>query len=309
MAKRPKDNDDFDGPWKEALQVYLPFFLTFFFSDIHADVDWDRGYQSLDKEFQQIARRAKVGKCLADKLFKVWLKDGGERWLLIHIEIQGEYEEGFAQRMFDYNVAARQLYNQTVVSLAVLCDERRAWRPTTFSYGQWGCKMELTFRMAKVLDYVEDTVALEKSDNPFAAVVLAHWQTRQTRQDPLTRQQWKLRVVKGLYQRNWTKEDIRQLFRLIDWMMALPEPFEKAFNEDFFEYQKEKNMPYISTSERVGFRKGVVKGKEEGLRQGLLKAISETLDARFGRAGHKFLAKVQAITKPAELLKFIRFLS
>src|SRR4051794_26392863 len=116
MAKRPRIIDEFDSPWKEALQAYLPDFLVFFFADIHADIDWSRGYQSLDKEFQKIARRAKVGKRLADKLFKVWLKDGSEHWLLIHVEIQGDYETDFPARMFDYNAAARQLYNKDVVS-------------------------------------------------------------------------------------------------------------------------------------------------------------------------------------------------
>ena len=74
MAKRMPTNEDFDSPWKDALQLYLPSFLDFFFADIHADIDWSRRYESLDKEFQKIARRAKVGKRIADQLFKVWPK-------------------------------------------------------------------------------------------------------------------------------------------------------------------------------------------------------------------------------------------
>ena len=108
---------------------------AFFFADIHADIDWARAYQSLDKEFQQIIRRAKVGKGLADKLFKVWLRGGEERWLLIHVEVQGERETEFPRRIFDYDVAIRRLYNKTVVSLAVLCDDDPAWLPTTFEDG------------------------------------------------------------------------------------------------------------------------------------------------------------------------------
>src|SRR5262245_34319532 len=192
MAKRRQAPDDFDSPWKDALQIYLPAFLAFFFSDIHADIDWDRDYEALDKEFQQIVRHAKVGKRLADKLFKVWLRDGGERWLLIHVEIQGEPEEEFPERMFNYNVAARQLYNQTVVSLALLCDDRPEWRPTSFAYGHWGCKTELTFRAAKLLDHTQDLEALERSSNPLSAVVLAHTQALRTRGEPAARQLEKL---------------------------------------------------------------------------------------------------------------------
>src|SRR5687768_5911578 len=105
MAKRSRARDDFDSPWKDALHRYLRSFLAFFFPDIHDSADWSRGYEALDKEFQQIIRQAKVGKRLADKLFKLWLADGSEHWLLIHVEVQGEFEREFPQRMFAYNMA------------------------------------------------------------------------------------------------------------------------------------------------------------------------------------------------------------
>jgi hypothetical protein len=70
MPRRPRAREEFDSPWKDALQLYLRAFLAFFFPDIEADVDWSRGYEALDKEFAQIVREAKVGKLLADKLFK-----------------------------------------------------------------------------------------------------------------------------------------------------------------------------------------------------------------------------------------------
>src|SRR5688500_10161790 len=110
MARR-QAADDFDSPWKDALHLYLRPFLGFFFPRIEADIDWSLGYEALDKEFQQVERTAKVGKRLADKLFKVTLTEGGERWILIHIEVQGEKETDFAERMFAYNVAVRLLYN------------------------------------------------------------------------------------------------------------------------------------------------------------------------------------------------------
>jgi hypothetical protein len=40
--------DDFDGPWKEALEVFLPEFLAFFLPDGYSRIDWSRGYQSLE---------------------------------------------------------------------------------------------------------------------------------------------------------------------------------------------------------------------------------------------------------------------
>src|SRR5438067_2384426 len=141
MAK--KRRDDADSPWKEALQHYLPHFLALFFSRLHAAIDWTRGYISLDKEFQQIVRDARVGRRPADKLFKVQLTNGKEAWLLIHVEIQGGVEARFPQRMFEYNYRCFDRYHRRVISLAVLCDERPNWRPNRFVYGGWGSKIGL----------------------------------------------------------------------------------------------------------------------------------------------------------------------
>ena len=77
---------DFDNPWKDVLEHFFGQFLEFFFPDAHAAIDWSRRYESLDKELQQIVSDSELGLRLADKLFKVWLKDGQEAWILIHVE-------------------------------------------------------------------------------------------------------------------------------------------------------------------------------------------------------------------------------
>jgi hypothetical protein len=313
MAKRTRMPDDFDSPWKDALQRYFQQFLAFFFPQIAADIDWSRGYEGLDKEFQQIIRRAKVGKGLADKLFKVWLRDGHEHWLLIHIEVQGDYEKAFAERMFRYNVAAYALYNREVVSLAVLCDADPDWRPTTFAYGRWRSRTGIDFLLAKLLDYWADRRALETSANPFAAVVLAHAQAVATRDDPPTRRQLKLALVKGLYERGWAEEDVRELFRLVDWIMDLPEDLENAFRTDVFRYEAQKHMPYLSSIERLARKEGLQQGLEQGLEQGraeeLREVIAVTLEAKFGKAGRKLLPKIGALPDLAALRALWRALS
>ena len=37
-----------------------------------------------------------------DKLVKIFLRDGSERWMLLHVEVQGNKEKDFARRMFEY---------------------------------------------------------------------------------------------------------------------------------------------------------------------------------------------------------------
>src|SRR5262249_55157149 len=157
-------------------------------------------------------------------------------------------------------------YNQTVVSLAVLGDEREDWRPDRFGYDRWGCEVGIRFPIVKLLDYGANETALEANTNPFAAVVLAHLKTQQTRQDAAARRSWKMRLVKGLYARGLSKDQVRELFRLIDWMMDLPEALEASFWQELARFEEEKRMPYITSVERMALREGERKGLLEGIR-------------------------------------------
>jgi hypothetical protein len=125
---------DYDSPWKDALDRYFERCLAFFFPHIHAEIDWSRGYEMLDKELQPIIRRAERGRLYVDKLVKVWLEDGQERWILIHIEVQASREGEFAERMHVYNHRIADRYGREVISLAILIDDDPNWRPSRHEY-------------------------------------------------------------------------------------------------------------------------------------------------------------------------------
>lgn len=93
-------SDDYDSPWKDILEAYFREFPAFFFPDIESDADWEKELEFLDKEFQSIVRESEIGRRYADKLVKVWRKDGSENWLLIRVEVQGSDEEALAERMY-----------------------------------------------------------------------------------------------------------------------------------------------------------------------------------------------------------------
>jgi hypothetical protein len=136
---------DYDSPWKEALDLYFEPFLLFFFPQAHADIDWTRPYETLDKELQKIVPAAEQGRRIVDKLVKVWLKTGEERWLLIHVEVQTWQETGFARRMHVYNYRIFDHYNRETISLAVLADDDLDWRPNHYGYARWGFRTSTEF--------------------------------------------------------------------------------------------------------------------------------------------------------------------
>jgi Putative transposase, YhgA-like len=302
---------DFDSPWKEALDKFLPLFLAFFFPKIYAAVDWSKGYESLDKELQQAMREGELGLRLADKLFRVYRKDGQEAWVLIHIEVQNQPDVEFAERMYVYNYRIYDNYHRPVVSLAVLGDDRPQWRPNVFRYELWGCTVLLEFPVVKLLDYAPDLASLEADANPFGLVVIAHLQTAATRKDATTRKHWKTRVVKGLFDRGLQAEEIRQLFRLIDWMMELPKELENQFSEEIRLYQEEKKMPYVTSIERLALEKGLEQGRQEGRREGrregrqegrqegeakgLREGIALALEIKFGAAGLELVPAIEKL--------------
>ena len=165
--------DDFDSPWKEALDGYFEPFLALLFPAVHAEIDWSRGCESLDKEFQQIVREAELGRRYVDKLVKVWTKAGVECWVLIHVEVQTTRDAGFPLRMYVYHYRVFDRYDKPVASLAVLADDDAQWRPEEYRQTVFGCESALRFPTVKLQPFAQRETELEASQNPFSKVVLA----------------------------------------------------------------------------------------------------------------------------------------
>jgi hypothetical protein len=79
---------------------------------------------------------------------------------------------------------------------------------------------------------------------------MVHLQAQPTRKDASNRLKWKLKLVKGLYKRGYSQEEILELFRFIDWVMALPVELEDQFDEALSAFEEERQMQSITTIER-----------------------------------------------------------
>ena len=263
------DRDDYDSPWKEILTAYFPDFMAFFFPAAHDEINWERGHVFLDKELRQVTRDAKIGKRLADKLVKVWRRDGDEIWVLVHVEIQGSEEGKFAKRMFTYNYRIFDRYDRPVASLAIIADDRPGWRPDCFGYTLWGCEMGIRFPAIKLLDFAARWNELDASDNPFTVAVMTHLKAQETKEDATERQRWKFALMRRLYEKGYDRQKLTDLFRFIDWLMQLPEELEHRFWQELEQYEEEMAMPYVTSVERIGIKKGLQKGLEQGQQKGL----------------------------------------
>jgi hypothetical protein len=313
---------NYDEPWKEALSEYFEAFLYFFFPEVHQLIDWTKIPESLEKELKRITASAKTKKRFADKLYKVWLLRGEEVWILIHIEIQSQYEENFPQRMYIYNYRAFDLYQKPVISLAILGDERVNWRPDSYNYTIAGCEVSLKFPTVKLLDYEENWSELETSSNPFAIIVMAHLKTKATTGKLPQREQWKWKLIRGLYEKEFEREQIIKLFEIIDNMMTLSPELQSSLESKIKQFEEERTMPLMSNMElrgiergkeigkEIGELRGIERGKEIGKEIGALENardfVKTVLQARLGEVPldvEQYLNKVSVLSTLQELLK------
>ena len=280
---------NYDQTWKEAIGQYFESFLQFFYPKIYEQIDWSKTPISLDKELEQITASSQTKKRYADKLFQVWLLNNEIIWILIHIEVQSQYDKQFPQRMFIYNYRSFDLFNKPVISLAILGDENKSWRPNSYEYGLGDSEVKIKFSTVKLLDYQWEELAA--SNNLFAIIVMAHLKTKVTTKDLTQREQWKWNLVRPLYQKGLTKFDIINLVKFIDKMMTLPPPLQLEFNHKLEQHEKELNMPFLSTIEELAEERGQVKGAKETCQQN----IFDLLENRFGTVPEKLLETLKEI--------------
>ena len=259
---------NYDESWKEIIGDYFESFLIFFYPDIHCQINWEKQPIPLDKELEQITASAETETRHADKLFQVWLLDNQEVWLLIHIEVQSQYDKQFPQRMFIYNYRAFDLYNKPVISLAILGDDSKKWRPNSYEYGFGKSKLKLEFSIIKLQDYLWEQ--LEKSNNIFSMVVMAHLKTKATTSNLSEREKWKWNLSRLLYEKGYNRKEIVDLYKVIDLMMTLSEDLQLKFENKLTQYEEERKMPLLTNIEKRALAKGEQKGAKETREQDIL---------------------------------------
>ncbi|MFQ5456314.1 MAG: hypothetical protein ACE5EA_08950, partial [Nitrospirota bacterium] len=103
---------------------------------------------------------------------------------------------------------------------------------------------------------------------------MAHLRAKADKNNPEGRYNWKLKLTKALYQRGFSRKDILELFRFIDWVFVLPEGMDRQFLDEVYRFEEEKKMTYVTTVERIGMQKGIQKSE--------INLLLQLLENRFG---------------------------
>ncbi len=292
--------DDHDSPWKEALDLYLPQALALLAPDLHALIDWPGPVVFLDKELQAVKRASAPaqGRRHADKLVQVQLLSGDRALLLVHVEVQGRLAgpralRVFGWRMLEYKMLICQRERRKrksslppqVYSLGILVDQpvrRDGQRPAaTLTYQERFLDQQTLFTFPIVelevwrarwdeLDHLAPT-------NPFAVLIMAQLQAS-GHPDKATRLAPLLRLTRRLYGYGYTREQIGQLLRLVEWVIGLPPELEAEYHLAARQLEQEHKMSYVTIAERYG----MAKGEEKGLQKGQASLLLGQIQRRFG---------------------------
>ncbi len=264
-----------DEVWKEAIRKYFEDFSKFFLADLDEYIDHTKGYAFLDSELQKIYPEGEETKRRTDKLVKVYLKNGLEQWIYLHIEVQGYKDELFQDRMFIYFYRIYDLFKQKIVAFTIFTDPERNYKPSEFNYDFFGTSLNYKYRTYKVLD-VKDA-ELENSDNPFSLVVLAVKYVIRSGQNEDKKLKFKIKLARLLFKKGYNKEKVIEIFNFINAIIKIQdEAKQKIFYEEIKKLEGAEHMTimsdigeYITKENREKWmEKGMEKGKELGKEMG-----------------------------------------
>ena len=238
---------DYDAYWKEIITTLFADFVQFFLPDVHEQIDFSKPPEFLEQELQKlIADKLKKGKVINDKLAKVQLKDGSERWLLIHIEVQSYYEADFAERMFAYFYRIYDKYGPHITAMAIYTGSSKQ-QPDTFRYELFGTEVTYHFNTFSIRQAKE--AALLTSDNPFALALLPGKYHLQTRKDVEKRYAFKRKLVTLALEKNYTRDTIMVLLRFVHLTVSLPKTLETKFEKELIKNLKMEEKIKLTKSQ------------------------------------------------------------
>ena len=199
---------------------WWPFHLP----ELYEAVDWSRENLFLEQELANIFNQEQK-KRYVDMLIQVYLLDGTETYILLHVEVQG-YGSGpkdireFEKRMFRYYYRITEKWEKDVVALAILTDRNKNYRPGRYERSLFGTTLSYAFNTCKTLDYPDKE--LEANPNPFATLLLAAKKAlRAEKRDDQRRKRFKMSLLRLMLKKKHSRKEIEALFFFIDWVVQI----------------------------------------------------------------------------------------
>ena len=229
------------------------------------------------------------------------LPDALDAALMVHVEVEGPLAGAqalavFSWRMLEYHVLfcwrerrrSKIDLPPQVYSLGVLIDQSPRAGSATDAGSMAGTELmtghapqqgtltyandfldqqtRFTFPIVELESWRPRWAELESlaPTNPFAVIIMAQLLTsghpdKSTRLGPL------LDLHRRLYRYGYTRDQIGQLLRLVEWIIRLPPALESEYLESAQRVEQEHQMSYVTIAERVYTQRGVTQGEANTL--------------------------------------------
>lgn len=259
--------------WKLCIENHFEDFMRFFAPDISGDIDFGKGFETLNKELAALAPISGSRDRRCDELLKVRLKGGGEQFVLLHLEVQGYRDAGFAERMFTYFYRIKDKYQQRIYPLAIYTHGSRSSQPNAYTEEFYGMALSYKFPVYILAD--QRIEALKADDNPFALVALAGIYALKSRNDQQRRKAFKRELLRMLAKKEWEKQKIIAFFEYLNAMVKIKGlDANRELIDEFIDHMNERGEDM-----KLDWRTALAnEAKEEGLKEGLKKGLKEGLN-------------------------------
>lgn len=256
-----------DQIWKHIIGKFFREFTEFFLPELHKDIDFNKKPKFLDNQLSKITQKSEGKNRESDKLVEVKLKDGSEKWILVHIEIQDSKKDDFIFRMFQYYYRIFDKFNKKIVALAVYTDSNSKFNPAEYKDSFYGTEIIYKFNTYKVLDQKDKKEFLKNNANPFALVILSSLYYLESKKDDDKRYNFKIELTKLLLEKGYKKKDVWDLFDFIDVLMSFSnDKLEKKYYKEIEDMPKAKEEKIIG-----GYQRFVIKRKISEVAKNMLK--------------------------------------
>jgi hypothetical protein len=227
---------------KKVVSAMTPDFLAFFMPKLYEDIDFAHSIDFLEQELYDIIQPIDKDK-VVDKLVRVRLKTGEDKWILIHIEFQTGAETYFSKRMYHYFRLIRAKYDKDVTALAIYTGKRKPLLFDRYSEENYGTSIVYRFNTYRV--FKQNEAELLANPNPFALVVLANLYVLQTSANDPNRLSFKEKLYELAHKRGYSETHIAHLLLFINDLMRLTPSFDFVFKHNISQpFNPVSNMFY-----------------------------------------------------------------
>ena len=237
VIQEQEDTYDYDSIWKDFTRDFWPYILQDFIPELYKAAALDKKAESLDKELHEMMKSRneviKVSKRYVDNLLKIPLKDGGEEWVLFHIEIQGRGGEAISVRMFRYYCMLFTQYNKNPTALAILTVKRpkKEGEIGVYRADMFGTKIEYRYHTLKAYEYSDEE--LLSSGSPVKLFIYAVKIASKYRKSDEKKFEYIRKILRVLSDKGWQRKDRREFVSYLEYAMNFrTKDYRQRFREE-----------------------------------------------------------------------------